>query len=162
MSERMEDLLIRPMLPEDRPLVEVFFLQMGEESASFFNRNRGNEKRTLAFLDGEKPTHLFWLAEDVTENGREMAGFVFLWDIHKSVPWLGIAVAEHWKGKHLGRRLIGAARAWCEANGRGGILLTTAQTNFRGQGLYERCGFEKLGVHHSGEFLYLLRFEREG
>lgn len=161
MEKTIDELRIRPMLPEDRPLVAEFFLQMGEESASFFNRNRGNERRTLAFLEGKKPTHLFWLAEDITEEGSKMAGLVFLWDIHKSVPWLGIAVAESWKGKHLGRRLIGATRDWCIENGRGGILLTTAQTNYRGQGLYERCGFERLGVHHDGEFLYLLRFDRE-
>ena len=161
MEKTIDNLQIRPMLPEDRSLVEEFFQQMGEESASFFNRNRGNERRTLAFLEGRKPDHLFWLAEDITEDGPKMAGLVFLWDIQTSVPWLGIAVAENWQGKPLGRRLIGATKDWCLEKGRGGILLTTAQTNFRGQGLYERCGFEKLGVHHSGEFLYLLRFDRE-
>ena len=40
----------------------------------------------------------------------------------------------------------------------GGILLTTAQDNVRGQGLYEHCGFEKLGVAKNGEFQYVLRF----
>jgi hypothetical protein len=28
----------------------------------------------------------------------------------------------------------------------------------RGQGLYEHCGFEKLGVAKNGEFQYVLRF----
>ena len=84
MEKTIDDLQIRPMLPEDRSLVEEFFQQMGEESASFFNRNRGNERRTLAFLEGRKPDHLFWLAEDITEDGPKMAGLVFLWDIQKS------------------------------------------------------------------------------
>ena len=150
---------IRPMLPEDHGLMEAFFAQMGEESTSFFNRERGNELRTYDWFDGKMPDHLFWIAVAKDENGAdEAAGFVFLWDKDSRVPWLGIAVAEHWKGRHLGRRLIGAVKEDCLARGCGGILLTTAQHNFRGQGLYEHCGFERLGIHHSGEFLYLLRF----
>ena len=67
----------------------------------------------------------------------------------------GIEAAKA-KGKHLGRRLMDTARQYAESKAAGGIMLTTAQTNFRGQGLYEHMGYEKLGVHHSGEFLYLL------
>ena len=158
MEYAVESLPIRRMKAEDRPLVEKFFAQMGEESASFFNRGHGNENRTLKFCDGQLPDHVFWIAEAQTESGPAIAGLVFIWDKDSKIPWLGIAVAEEWKGRHLGRRLIAAVREHCEGRGCGGILLTTAQTNFRGQGLYERCGFERLGVHPSGEFLYLLRF----
>lgn len=42
--------------------------------------------------------------------------------------------------------------------GKGGILLTTHVSNLRGQGLYERSGYERMGMHSSGEILYLLRF----
>jgi len=158
MEKCIEHLPIRRMTGEDKPLVQRFFAQMGEESASFFNRNQGNEKRTLRFCDGELPDHIFWIAEAQTDNGPEIAGLVFIWNRESKIPWLGIAVAEEWKGRHLGRRLIAQVRSHCESIGCGGILLTTAQNNFRGQGLYEHCGFERLGVHSSGEFLYLLRF----
>ncbi|MBP3332776.1 MAG: GNAT family N-acetyltransferase [Clostridia bacterium] len=160
MDYNIDRLAIRRLEKGDRQLVIEFFDQMGEESASFFNRKRGsgNEKRTLDYLDDKKPDHIFWLAVDETEDGPKMAGYVFIWDKDSKVPWLGIAVAEAWKGHHLGRRLIATVREYCESIGCGGILLTTAQNNFRGQGLYEHCGFERLGVHPSGEFLYLLRF----
>ena len=95
-------------------------------------------------------------AEAETDEGKEIVGIVFLWKKDSGVPWLGIGIAEKWKGKHLGRRLMDTARQYAESKGAGGIMLTTAQTNFRGQGLYEHMGYEKLGVHHSGEFLYLL------
>ncbi|MBQ8578285.1 MAG: GNAT family N-acetyltransferase [Clostridia bacterium] len=160
MKYNIDEIEIRQMTQDDRPMVEAFFAQMGEESASFFNRGRGNERRTLSWFDGGKPDHIFWVAIAENDAGeKEIAGYVFIWDKDSKIPWLGIAVAEAWKGRHLGRRLIAAVREHCEENGCGGILLTTAQNNFRGQGLYERCGFEKLGVYRDGEFLYLLRFD---
>ena len=92
-------------------------------------------------------------------DGDRMAGYLFLWDLNKSVPWLGIAVAEAYKGKHLGRILMQTAKEYAMAQGKGGILLTTHVANLRGQGLYERSGYERLGIHTSGEILYLLRFD---
>jgi len=50
------------------------------------------------------------------------------------------------------------AEAHARELGKGGILLTTHIANLRGQGLYEGCGYEYLGVHTSGERLYLKRF----
>ena len=48
------------------------------------------------------------------------------------------------------------AKEWAFQNGAGGIVLTTAQNNFRGQGLYSRMGYEKIGTYLDGEILYLL------
>lgn len=88
-----------------------------------------------------------------------MVGYVFVWDTHTGVPWLGTAVAADWKGRHLGRRLIEHAHAYAKERGAGGVLLTTAIANIRGQGLYERMGYQRLGMHKDGAFLYLYRFE---
>ncbi len=161
MDMTSESLLIRIMenTPHDRKLVEEFFAQMGEESTTFFNRGHGNEKRTLSWFDGQRQDHIFWIALAKDGNGKEeIAGYVFIWDKDKKVPWLGIAVAEHWKGRHLGRHLIGTVRKYCEERGYGGILLTVAPTNPRGLRLYENCGFEKVGTYHDGQFVYCLRF----
>ena len=158
MEYQIDSLKIRLLVPDDREKVRVFFSKLGEEGTGFFNRGCGNENRTYDFCDGKLTDHIFWAAVSESENGEEIVGIVFLWDRFSMIPWLGIGITEEWKGKHLGRRLIGAAREYCEQIGAGGILLTTAQDNVRGQGLYERCGFEKLGVHRSGEYQYLLRF----
>jgi RimJ/RimL family protein N-acetyltransferase len=152
----VDALSIRQVTAADRGRIEAFFAQMGEESASFFNVDRGNEKTALDFTDGKLPEHLYFMAVD--EADPTPAGIAFLWDKSKRVPWFGIAVAEKYKGKHLGRRLIAAVRDYCEERGCGGILLTTHKNNLRAQRLYEHCGFERLGVHTSGELLYLLRF----
>lgn len=96
-----------------------------------------------------------WIAVE----GDDMVGYVFLWDTDTMIPWLGIAVAERWRGKHFGETLIGTAEAWCRKQGKRGILLTTHMANVRAQALYTRCGFEQLGVHgQSNELLFLKRF----
>ena len=87
-----------------------------------------------------------------------MIGYVFLYEASSSVPWLGIAVHEAYKGLGLGRRLIAHAVGRARSLGKGGVLLTTHVANLRGQSLYSRMGFERMGIHTSGEVLYLLRF----
>ncbi len=148
---------IRPFDKGDRPLVEVFFAQMGGESRAFFNRGSFNERRALAFFEeADDPNILRWLAE---EDGR-MIGYVYLWDLDTTLPWLGIAVAEDYKGKGLGRALMAHAEDCARREGYAGILLTTHIANIRGQALYARTGYRRMGMHDGGEILYLLRFER--
>jgi len=142
----------------DAPRVKEFFDQMGGESRAFFNRGGWNGNTAMEYFAPENAErykhHTFYMALD----GERMAGYFFLWDLDKSVPWLGIAVAEDWKGRHLGRDLMACAETFAREHGKGGILLTTHTANLRGQSLYERCGYERLGMHTGGEFLYLKRF----
>jgi len=162
MDKQNSDAGALPMRPFDKTLdaqrVRDFFDQMGGESRGFFNRGGFNARTTLDFFTPDAAerykNHAFFMALD----GERMAGYCFLWDLDKSVPWLGIAVAEDWKGRHLGRALMAYAEALAREKNKGGILLTTHTANLRGQSLYERCGYERLGMHTSGEFLYLKRF----
>ncbi len=147
-------LVIRQFKTSDRHLVEAFFDQMGGETRAFFDRAGGNRNGALGFFEGKDRNTLRWLALE----GDRVVGYLFLWDVDKGVPWLGICVAEDYKGKRLGRRLMQTAREYAEDAGKGGILLTTHVSNLRGQGLYGRCGYERLGMHTDGEVLYLLRF----
>jgi len=155
----MSQLPIRPFDKGcDEQRVKDFFAQMGGESRSFFNRGRWNENHTLGVFDPAKEeqykNNVYFMALD----GERMAGYVFLYDLNKSIPWLGIAVSEEWKGRHIGRDLMAQAETYAREHGKGGILLTTHTANLRGQSLYERCGYERLGMHYSGEVLYLKRF----
>lgn len=161
MEKIIEDLKIRLVTPEDREKIYNFFRQLGEEGGTFFNRGCGNEKSTYAFLDGEMPDRIYWAAVADTPEGEEIAGIVFLWRADTKVPWLGIGITEKWKGRHLGRRLMTTAKEWAQNVGAGGICLTTAPENFRGQGLYQRMGYERIGTYSDGEFLYLLTFPNE-
>ena len=139
---------------DDKELVTEFFNQMVGESKAFFNRSNGNFINAMRFFNGEAPNTHYFLAED----GGVMIGYVFLWDMHKSVPWLGIAVREGYKGIGLGKKLMLHAENHARGNNKGGILLTTHVANLRGQSLYSGSGYERIGMHTSGEVLYLLRF----
>jgi len=152
-----EDVVIRPFAAGDRELVQDFFDRMGPESCAFFNRRRGNELGALAFFDEkeENKDTVRFLAE---YDGR-MVGYLFFFSYQYKIPWLGIAVSDDVKGLHLGSRLMEYAKQYALDRGKGGILLTTHQANLRGQMLYENSGYERLGNHHSGEVLYILRFD---
>lgn len=146
--------IFRRMRLSDREGVQSFFDEMGEESVSFFNVDHGNEKRVMAFFDNGKPDHVFWVAE----LDGIVVGLAFIWDLESRIPWFGIAVRDGYQGRRIGTNLLRHVCEECLQEGRGGILLRTAENNLRGRALYEKCGFEQIGIHSSGELLYLKRF----
>ena len=161
MSLEIQDLPIRLLQPEDRPLVREFFAQMSEESTRFINCNRHNEKAAIEYLKGRRQRFCYWIATEPTPDGEQIAGLVFLMQLHTALPTLGVAVRESRKGHRLGQRLIEFARDELQSKGYGGILLTTAQDNLRAQRLYERLGFAEIGTYPNGEKLYLLPFPHD-
>lgn len=146
---------IRVFRQEDLRIVEDFFNQMSGETRAFFDRGSFNRNNAISFFEGRDKHVVRWLCVD---QGR-MVGYVFLWDLHTGVPWLGIAVAEDYKGRGLGRALIHTAHEYARKQNKGAVMLTTHIANIRGQGLYERCGYERIGMHISGEILYIYRFK---
>lgn len=148
----------RNMEPGDRDAMQSFYDDMGLASKTFFNLSGYNEKRTMDFFSEEgKPNHEFW----VMTEGDQIIGLSFIWDIGSMIPWFGIAVRDEWHGKHVGTAMLTNVLEILRERGCGGLLLTTAQNNYKGQGLYEKCGFERLGVHRGGEYLYIHRFKKD-
>ncbi|MBR5428295.1 MAG: GNAT family N-acetyltransferase [Clostridia bacterium] len=148
------NLTFRPMTPSDEDEIRRFYADMGEESAAFFNVNHGNEHRTLEFFENGKPDHRFFVAAD----GDRIAGLVFIWDIDRALPWLGIAVRDDYQGRGVGTFLLRALFDLLNDRGHGGLILRTAKNNTGAQRLYEKTGFERMGEHPSGELLYIKRF----
>ncbi len=151
----MQNLIFRPMVQADRDEIQKFYDDMGEQSAAFFNVNRGNERRTMEFFENGKPDHRFFVAED----GGTVAGLLFIWDIDRALPWLGIAVRDDYQGRGVGGFLLRSLFDLLKSRGYGGLILRTAKNNTGAQRLYEKMGFERVGEHPSGELLYIKRFE---
>ena len=149
---------IRAMRAEDKESVQDFFDCMGEKSAAFFNVGHGNEKRVMGAFDGSVTGHIFFVAE----MGGSIVGIMFIWNIDKSIPWFGIAVRDGMQGRGIGMAMMTYVLSFCRDHGCGGLLLRTAKENIGAQHLYEKSGFERLGEHPSGEWLYLRRFDTEG
>ncbi len=150
----MKNIEIRRFQPGDEDKINEFFDDLGFEAKMFFNRQEWNRKSALRYMEDKPEECVRWMACD----GEKMVGYVFLWDLHTSVPWFGIAVSDSCKGIGLGRKLAEFAISYAKEQGKGGVLLTTHIANFRAQALYEKCGFQRLGTSLGGELLYLLRF----
>lgn len=151
------DYTFREMRQNDKEKMRAFYAGLGEESTAFFNVNHGNENRTMDFFSSPRPHHRYFVAE----IGNEIAGHLFIWDTDTAVPWLGIAVRDDFQGQGAGAYMLRSLFSLLEGEGYGGLLLRTAQTNTAAQRLYEKCGFQRLGAHPSGEYLYLKRFDRK-
>ena len=151
------ELIIRPFEKDDRPLVEDFFANLGEEGTFFFNGGGINEKPALAWFDGKSRENAYFMAQ---YQGK-MIGFLVFHDYHWKTPWLGIALREDAKGMHLGTQLMAFAESYAREHGKGAIILTTHVKNVRGQALYKKSGYTHLGVHTTGELLYIRYFEDE-
>ena len=151
-----EGIFFRKMCMEDRDGVQSFFDAMGPESAAFFNVDHGNEKRVMSYFDNSISNHRFW----VVESDGLIVGIAFIWDLMKKIPWFGIAVRDGWQGRHIGTETVIAVCEECDLRGCGGLLLRTAETNLAARAMYEKCGFEQIGVHPSGELLYVKRFDK--
>lgn len=139
-----------------------FFDQMAGDTRAMFNRGDVNRMRIIGHLsrkeyDGQ--IHFAAVVKDGAGNER-MVGYVFLWDMDKALPWLGIAVREDWKGHHLGRILLKHLDDWARPRGYGGLMLTSVPANVRAHSLYARMGFEYCGVYPDSEFLFIKRYAK--
>lgn len=146
---------IRELHHNDEGMVSDFYSSMSESSAAFFNVNHGNENRTKEFFINGKKDHKFYIVTD----DEEIIALCFIWDINTSVPWYGIAVRDAYQGQGIGKQLTEFVFSELRKNDYGGLLLRTSTENVPAQRLYEKCGFERIGVHPSGEYLYLKRWK---
>ena len=151
----LDDVVVREFRMDDKQLVTDFFDQMGGESRSFINRGESSRILSMKFFEGITEDRVMFLAE---YEGR-MVGFIFLFENNTSIPFFGIAVHDAYKGRRIGEKMIEHIKLYARAHGKGGLFLTVHPANVRAQALYERVGFKRMGVHHSGENLYVFRFE---
>lgn len=92
------------------------------------------------------PGNLYLLAE----RGGELAGFAecAAGGLRKTAhsASLSIYLARQWRGRGLGRALLGRLIGWAEANQRlEKLTLAVFATNEHAQALYRACGFEVEG-----------------
>lgn len=155
----ISNVTLRDLVPEDMERILEFFDQMAGDTRAMFNRGDANRVRVIDYLEGNRPNEKHFCAT-VQVNGEEkIVGYTFLWDTDKLVPWLGIAVHERWKGFHLGRVLLGHLDQYAKKMNYGGLMLTTVPANIRAQTLYSNMGYEYLGSHTCGEFMYIKRYD---
>ena len=146
-------LRIRKISAPDKERVKDFFKSLGSEATLFFNANRRNERQLNKYFSGKAEYFVPFMAE---YQGK-MAGIMFLYRFNRSIPWLGICVADEFQGKGIGKKLMAYAEKYARENEKGGILLTTHIANTKAQYLYLKAGYEQLGTTNH-EIIFLLSF----
>ncbi|MFC5404805.1 GNAT family N-acetyltransferase [Cohnella soli] len=118
------------------------------------------EALRIARDESDHPNFKRYVAIERSNGGLQsrLVSTVWFWSWNRKIPWIGISVADDYQGMGLGKRMIGHAIIQADASGKGGILLTTHKSNFRGHALYAKYGFEAIGHDDRGETLMLLSY----
>jgi ribosomal protein S18 acetylase RimI-like enzyme len=136
-------------------------LQPGDEErlARFYNGLSRASRRTFRPLGWE--TDSTQCAEIVRENqegskydlvvvtgseeGAEIVGWSFVWDLWSEKPSFGLGIADAYQGRGLGGTIMGQVLADVCAAGVGRVYLTVVQDNYVAYGMYGRRGFVRYG-----------------
>jgi ribosomal protein S18 acetylase RimI-like enzyme len=145
-----DDILIRPLAPDDGDRLAALFAALGEQSRSWFHPHPF-ERQTVEALVSKagEPTTLRYLMLEQGAGSEQVVGYGFLLQADTALPVLGIAIADHAHGHGLGERLLRHLIEVARHTGKQGIQLTVYDDNLRARRLYERCGFvTRRLVHH--------------
>ncbi|MFP4623657.1 MAG: ribosomal protein S18-alanine N-acetyltransferase [Gemmatimonadota bacterium] len=134
-GDRGAEVRIRRMTEGDLPDV------MRIERASF------SSPWTLATFAGLlwRDNTRLWVAEAGAPGGSEVVGYAVVWMVAGQAELGDIAVAESWRGRGIGTRLIEAVLAEVGARGVRELFLEVRLSNYGAQRLYERHGFRVVG-----------------
>lgn len=114
----------------DPSLVEQFILGAGSSLESF----RYFEKRPFSIVLNHVITYL------IVEEGERLIGYGHL-DTENDKIWLGIAIAEHYKGKGIGHLLISHLIEAAKKNMISTLYLSVEVGNQAAIHLFEKKGF---------------------
>lgn len=149
---------IRELTGGDLSAIFDFYDNLGGEGRAFFNHGDCNRIDLLRWLTEPEKDSVHFGAFD---GQGKMIGHLLLIRLDTATPWLGIALRGDCRGKGLGERLLGFADDYALSRGCGGIFLTTSIANIRGQGLYQKMGYVRQGIHTGGEILYFKAYRRK-
>lgn len=150
-------LCIRSLKDGDEPLLQIFGTQLGPVSKDLFSPYPWHDPSALsgAFQKAVQNAKDHVDAAYLIESARHgVIGHFFLWKaggnphshpFQIEVPELGVAIADRFQGKGLGRLSVRILQAVARELGLDAIELTTAFDNEAGWKAYRGCGFEYTG-----------------
>ena len=151
-------LCIRSLQAGDLPAMQRFGAALGASSKYLFCPYPWNEPAALpgAFRKAiDQAVHRVDASYLIEGAANDVIGHFFLWKAggnphsqqhHVQVPELGVAIADAWQRKGLGRLAVRILQAVARDLRADAIELTTHTTNQGGWNTYTRCGFEYVGM----------------
>ena len=79
------------------------------------------------------------------EDDSKIVGWSFIWDLQGAEPVFGLAVADSYHHRGLGKRLISKVMDWAQIHRIPKVYLTVVQDNVNAWRLYEKYGFVRYG-----------------
>lgn len=149
---------IRTLSDNDVPALQDFGARLGPQSKDLFCPYPWDDPAALqaAFEQAVEQAAAQIDASYLMEIADcDTIGHFFLWKAggnphsqryQLQVPELGVAIADEYQGRGLGRLAVQLLQAVARTQHADAIELTTAQTNEAGWRVYQRCGFEYTGI----------------
>jgi len=109
-------------------------------TSGFFGQALWTKKQILHTLEAKNSIVL------VAYAAEEIVGFIAASKAEDIVDVFIVVVAEPHKEKGVGRRLLEYLIAWAQAKKMQAIILETRRSNQAALALYERVGFDQVGV----------------
>ena len=154
-----DEIIIRPMVAEDRTGIDTYFDRLNPEATFLFNHEDCNRMRYHDYFEGKLTNFIPFVAEDTTN--KRIAGVVFLSGSEYLIPLLGIGIDDAYTGRKLGVRMLQFIHDYAKSQGMGGIMLNVHPANLRAQQLYQKMGYKHWGTSLQGQMLYICRFTRD-
>ena len=151
---------IRPLRPEDEPLMIAFHRTLSEESVHFRyfgqlaleQRITHERLRRICFLDYDREIAL--VAERRHEGTHEIIGVGRLSKAHGlNEAEFALVVSDHWQGRGLGTRLLELLVQIGRAEKLGRINAHILPDNAAMQRVARKCGFEVRYDDREGEWI---------
>ena len=135
-------LRVHPVSAGDAGLLVRFFAALSESSRATFRPHPFTEEAAAEVVRAvEKGRTAAFLA--VTGDGEPVV-YGFLSDLRLAKPTLGVAVADGWQDRGLGRGMVEHLVEVARRLGRRGVQLTVDDANVRAIRLYEAAGFREV------------------
>jgi L-amino acid N-acyltransferase YncA len=148
-AETVERVSVRPAAPKDAAAICRIYNQGIEDRVATLETELRTPTERLQWLSARGPRHPVIVAE----VGRQVAGWGSLNSFnprpaYDHVADLSVYVERQWRGKGVGRRLLGRLIELARGLGYHKMVLATFPFNSPGIALYQRLGFGEVGTYH--------------
>jgi len=142
-----EVIVVTEATPDDLPALESLLMALFSAMRDTAGLDRSRALKNCRALLGREDTHIL-----IARAGGQAVGFINF-TLRQTLLHPGpsglvdeLVVAEGWRGRGVGRRLVAAAIERCRQLGCCEVEVSTEKANRAARAFYRRCGFEEEAV----------------
>jgi RimJ/RimL family protein N-acetyltransferase len=142
--ETLPNLIVRPATVEDVEATVDLYVQVGEEGWFIAAEPPIDRHERRLWLENrlDKP----WTLVLVAEAAGGIIGYLTAVGSERNPAEIGLGVAQAWRGRGVGRRLVEAAVQWGHGHGAHKLAVEVFPHNHVTLALFEHLGFQREGL----------------